>query len=321
MSGVGVMCISGVSAEVQALTRAALQKSALWLAYQQESAGGDAQGAALLLFGMGCALGALDPSERPAECLTAVESLTHEVADAWRSRQSNLTKDVWIGSFVTPMMAAGSLRGLGKASAEALGATLDVVWHTSEVKGWLEEDPTLLWSGKRLVHLLSGHSRDGWSRVWWRSQISELVSPYAADAACIRQVCVDLAALSAYGQLAPPLPASEKDYLEKALPFWLFCYVKDQDLDMVCPLLRGLHYMGVQSNPEFQDAIGFVLRRSSADGRFTMREAAVHLHSSDGRHGDQVSRLIYLPLTVASVWALVESVFPSNAPFRLNSHA
>jgi hypothetical protein len=301
--------------EMQDHARAVLRNSLTWLSSRTTN---DPHGAALLLFGMGCALGAMDAMDRSENCLSAIRLLAEKLNHSWSAERSSMTKETWEKSFVTAMMGAAAFRAVEKTSA--LGETLVAIWRISEANGWLQHNPTLLWTGRRLAHLIVPEAHDEFYGACWKPQFSALFAPYTIDAASIRQLCADVAAMTAYGQVNPRLPPLDKKRLEEALRLWLFCYLKDQDLDMVCPVLRALQYLGLSSTLEFEEAVAFVLQRSCADGRFAMRKAALHLYSSEGQLNHEVSRLIYLPLTVASIWALVECIFSSQTPFRLRSN-
>jgi hypothetical protein len=151
------------------------------------------------------------------------------------------------------------------------------------------------------------------SRTWWSSEVSKLPSKYRISPSAIRQMVADVAAMSAYGQFQPPMPNPEREYLQDTLPFLTFYYLKEQDLDMVNPLLRALRYTRMTEIAEYRQAIEFVLGRSRVDGSFSMRDMATHLQSVSDRAAINVRRDIHLPLTTASIWALVDCVFPESA--------
>jgi hypothetical protein len=78
-------------------------------------------------------------------------------------------------------------------------------------------------------------------------------------------------------------------------------------------LLGGLRYARLTDVAEFHDAVQFVLSRKRADGRFTMRDLAAHLHELSCEPPLDGERPIHLPLTVGSIWALSDCLFGALA--------
>jgi hypothetical protein len=141
-------------------------------------------------------------------------------------------------------------------------------------------------------------------------------SHYLADAAEIQETLATLAILTAYGSLAPKLTESEVEFARKALPFWTFYYIKERDLDNVCPLVRTMKYLRLEGQPEYVEGLRYVLRQAREDGSFATSDLSCKCLSRFSAESLDVERTINLPLTVAAVWTLLECFNEGGSPLR-----
>ena len=297
-----------------------LRRAAMWLAEfgAEVRSVFDEDLAAPILFGIGCALGPRGTAPS-ADRLSAIRrGLADQLAAAWTSRPRDFYLKFASGGFVRSMMAAAVLEPNNEAT-KAMQHICQNAWQAVEASGVLDESPTLLWTGRRLFAAIGGDTPGLMSSTWWESEISNLTPPHLVSAAALQQMIADLAAMSAYGAFAPPLPRAEREYLRDTMPCLTFFYVKERDLEMVNSLLRGLRYAGMTDVAEFGEALRFVFGRSRSDGRFTMRDLATHLQALSSGATFDVQRTIHLPLTVGSVWTLCECL-SSAGPFVANAH-
>lgn len=260
------------------------------------------------LYGICYALRPLDGHEWPGAYPT-IERLTEHLASEWIRRPQEFRAAFQSGGFVSPMMAAASLE-IDVPAAKTIREICCHEWLAVEASGTFSECPTLLWTGRRLMDNISPGSCIA-KPIWWRSEISNLTSAYEISPASIQQMVAALGAMTSFGKSLSPLPDIERDYLENTIPFLLFYYLKEQDLDLVNPLLRALQYMRKSDLPEFAQGVRFVLDRSRPDGRFTMRDIVTHLHSLATQSQIDPVKSIHVPLTVSSIWSLVDCQFPS----------
>ena len=297
-----------------------LRKAATWLAEfgAEVRSVFDEDLAASILFGIGCALGPRGTAPS-ADGLSAIrQGLADQLAAGWTSRPSDFYLKFASGGFVGSMMAAAVLEP-NKEATKAIQYICQNAWQAVEISGVLDASPTLLWTGRCLFAAIGGDTPRLLSPTWWESEISNLTPAHLISTAALQQMIADLAAMSAYGAFAPPLPRPEREYLRDTLPCLTFFYVKERDLEMVNSLLRGLRYAGMTDVAEFDEALRFVLGRCRSDGRFTMRDLAMHLQALSSAPAFDVQRTIHLPLTVGSVWTLCECLFAAG-PFVANAH-
>ena len=104
-------------------------------------------------------------------------------------------------------------------------------------------------------------------------------SYYLADSAEIQEIVATLAVLTAHGRLTPQLTQPEIESAETAVPFWTFYYIKERDLDNVCPLLRTLQYLHLEDLPEYDEAVHYVLRQAREDGSFATADLSCNFLS------------------------------------------
>jgi hypothetical protein len=301
-------------AELRSLTKPVLRNAAQWLAESGEGAihASDFDAGTLIIFGLCYALRPLAASEWPTGVSEIIRRLTEHLASQWASQAEEFHDKFVSGGFIGPMLAAAVLQA-GDEAAEKLSEICRNEWRMAEASSAFAACPTLLWIGRRLLADMTDDAPDLLSCTWWSSEVSKLRSKYAISTSAIQQMVADVAAMSAYGRFQLPMPRRERDYLRHTLPFLTFYYLKEQDLDMVNPLLRALRYTGMTDIPEYRQAIEFVLGRSRIDGSFSMRDLATHLQSLNARPTINVRRVVHLPLTAASIWALVDCVFPESA--------
>lgn len=300
--------------ELKEPTKSVLRNAVQWLAQYGETIldAPDCGAGPLILFGLNYGLRPLQGSERPTGVSEILRRLTDHIASQWALQARELHNNFLSGGFVSPMLAAAVLPVSSGAAKQLLEICSDE-WRMAEASNAFAASPTLLWTGRRLLANMGDTTPELRSRTWWSSEVSMLPFKYRIPPSAIRQMVADVAAMSAYGRFQPPMPNPERDYLQDTLPFLTFYYLKEQDLDMVNPLLRALRYTRMTEIPEYPQAIEFVLRRSRADGSFSMRDMASHLQSASDSAAINVRRDVHLPLTVASIWALVDCVFPESA--------
>lgn len=299
---------------IRSSIRPVLRRAAQWLAECGEAAvwDPDLDTGPLTLFAMRYALRPLAADDWPDGISETTRQLAEHLALCWASQAGQFHDRFISGGFVLPMLAAAVLR----ADDVAAGKVKQICrseWQKAEAGGAFVAHPTLLWTGRRLLVAMMDDAPTEQPRPWWSSEVSNLTSRYSIAASAVRQLVADVAAMTGYGRFQPPLPTRERDYLRHTLPFLTFYYVKEQDLDMVCPLLRALRYTGITDVPEYRRAIEFVIGRSRTDGSFSMRDLAAHLHARSARPPIDLRRTVHLPLTAASVWALVDCAFPERA--------
>lgn len=261
-----------------------------------------------ILFGICSAVRPLQVDEWPSDTSELIECLVVRLADELASPRGEACES---SGFVSALMAAAALQSKSQPAA-ILREICTNRWRSIEESKIFARSPTLIWTGRWLVTSITGETSRFFSQTWWKSEISKQISQYAISIPSIQQIIADLAAMSAFGAVVPPLPGPEREYLERILPFLTFYHVKEQDLDIVNPLIRALRYIRLVDIPEYRDALDFVLGRYQKDGSFTMRNMAAHLHSLDPQARINVQSNIHLPLTVGSIWALLDCFFPGN---------
>jgi hypothetical protein len=304
------------SEDLDKSVRRALYNAARWLCDTCTAllAKGETATLTAALFGICSALRTVDGQEW-TESYPTIERLTEHLAYEWTRYPQEFRESFLSGGFVSPMMAAASLE-IDVPAAKKFREICCQEWRAVEASGTFSECPTLLWTGRRLMDNISPGSCVA-KPIWWRSEISNLTSPYKISTSAIQQMVAALGAMTAFGRFLSPLPDLEKKYLEKTLPFLLFYHLKEQDLDLINPLLRALQYMRMSDLPEFAQGVGFVLDRNRPDGRFTMRDIVTHLHSLATQSPIDPVKSIHVPLTVSSIWSLVDCQFPSRGVFRI----
>ena len=136
----------------------------------------------------------------------------------------------------------------------------------------------------------------------WLPALDDDTLPYVAPPDLVRQIATSIALVTDFGTLRRTWPPSLVD----TLTFWVFCSMRDDNLDLVCPLVRALSFLDCPDIDEFRDAIAFILRHQREDGRFSAQELSLLQCSRKNAEFDLL-RDAYLPMTVASVWTLTEA--------------
>jgi len=244
---------------------------------------------------------------------TVSQRLAERLARDWTSTPSAIRKEFQARRFVMPLLVAAVSRPWGEAG-RLLRSTCEQEWQVLREEFLADDNPILFGTGVRLISLIRGEQPQH-MRVGWRMEIETTAPPYAVDPSAVRQITAELALLSAYGNLDLRLSDPVSSYLRAMLPYLMFIYLKDRDLETVCLLLRSLNYMRLRSVPEFSDGIEFVLQHNSRDGYFAMHSVALHLHTL--RSQRDLRRSVFLPLSVSALWALGECLFPMRAPLLL----
>jgi hypothetical protein len=296
------------------VARKAIDRSGAWLAglAADRSADLDDEGACLLLFGLACAHN-LTEASRDGDWGTIAHRLAERLAHDWTSKPSAIRAEFNARRFVLPLLVAAVSSPWGEVG-RLLRSACEREWQVLREESFADDNPILFWTGQRLISLIRGEQPQR-LRAKWRMGIETMVPPYAVDPPGARQITAELALLSAYGNFDLELPILVGRYLRAMLPSLMFMYLKDRDLEMVCVLLRALNYMGLRSVPEFSHGIEFVLQHNCRDGYFAMHSMALHLHTV--RSERDLRRSVFLPLSVAALWALAECLFPMRAPLSL----
>jgi hypothetical protein len=297
---------SGTEPPLVSQVRVAARKAVRWLANLADSrlCDRDIQGLCLSLFGISCALRLFPAGERPtAEGQRETERLLDRLTGLQRGLRSSFRQS----SSVTPLMAAASLMSTSTAAKSFQSVCLRE-WQVMETKDEVMANPTLLWTGRHLASTITGEIF-GSSSIDWMPQATAL-SKYTAKIDEIPRLAGVLAAMTAFGRIASLSRETEHGPVEQALRFWTFFFVKNRDLDTVCPLLRALAYLGLQSLPEYSEGLSFLVHQGKADGHFGMHEMSIHLQAANAVAALDTEREIYLPLTVAGLWTLATCIPP-----------
>jgi hypothetical protein len=133
----------------------------------------------------------------------------------------------------------------------------------------------------------------------WLPVLEDDTFPYVAPAELVRGVATSIGLETAFGERPHRWPEALGD----ALTFWAFCCMKDDDLDLLCPVTRALAYAGLQKTEEYGEAIDFILRHQRDDGRFSAQELSVANYAAANEGFDAV-RDAWLPLTAGAMWTL-----------------
>jgi hypothetical protein len=177
-----------------------------------------------------------------------------------------------------------------------------------ETKDEVMANPIFLWTGRHLASTITGETFGSVSIDWIPHAAT--LSKYTAKIDEIQRLAGALAAMTAFGRIASLSRETEHGPVEHALRFWTFFFVKNGDLDMVCPLLRALAHLGLRSLPEYSEGLSFIVHQRKADGHFGMHEMSIHLQAANAVAALDIEREIYLPLTVAGLWTLATCIPP-----------
>ena len=128
-----------------------------------------------------------------------------------------------------------------------------------------------------------------------------------ADEERLRSTCNDLAAATIYGR--HPLAADDPHgaaELGRVLGTILVQNLRQYDLDLAALLLRVLNYIGLGNAPEAIAAVRFIGSQQQHDGRFGYFSAECEDLAFKRVEKFDAIRDVYLPTTVACLWALAE---------------
>jgi len=273
----------------------------------------DEQGLCLGLFGISCVAKALPRNGSPSTDTPTAEMILARLTAGPRGAES-LRASFARGGFVTPLMAAAALAVDSPAAARYRQLCLEE-WAALERSPWPDDSRVALFTGRLLAKLIVGEAPEPLGSLGALSHLNRLAR-YTARPQGIHAVIRELAVRSAFGQLEVVLNEGEREILTDALSFWTFFHLKERDLDLVCPLVRALGYLRLNDLPEYGQGVEFIIRQGKSSGRFGMQEMATHLKSLATQERSDTERELQLPLTVASVWALLESHCFAAMPFR-----
>lgn len=133
----------------------------------------------------------------------------------------------------------------------------------------------------------------------WLPLVSHRTFPYSVPPPIIRKIANDIGAMTLFGSRSAQVPPGLSDDLSEALRLWVFCCIRDDDLDLLCPLARALSFLGETPS----ESVRFILDHQRSDGRFSAQEFALARYGLE-RPEVNLAYDVYLPLTVASLWTL-----------------
>jgi hypothetical protein len=270
------------------------------------------------LFGVCCAL-RICPHPAGSVASELRERIISGLLDSLNLRASETVQGFRRGGFIPALMAASSL---DMSSLEGDRYTEIVVQEWERLKNQRGVDTSSLsyWTAGYLASLLTKQTSPPPPKLIAGPWLSPLFR-YTASPSQIQQVSQLIAAASTFGNTAFAIGDECCHQLEELLLFWAFYFAKERDLDMICPVLRSLEYLACTSAPEFCDGLEVVVLQCKRDGRFGMHEMAARLYGPDIWKQLTCDREIYLPLTVAGIWTLLECTRPDLSPFRNASAA
>ena len=121
----------------------------------------------------------------------------------------------------------------------------------------------------------------------------------------------NIAAATRFGQQPLRADVEIQRYLGRLLPVILLQTLRDYDLEMGTILLRTICYLDLPRTKAIDLAIEFLIDQQQSDGRFGYLaiESAGIARSTELGSVDITSKL-YLPITVACLWSLAETLVP-----------
>ena len=269
------------------------------------------------LFGVCCALRVCPHSANNAVASSELrERLISALLEHWDLNASETAGRFRQGAFIPALMAAASLdvpSPQGDRYAEM------VLQQWDELTNDQSPEPTSLscWTAEYLASLIVKRQSPPPLKLTAGQWLLPLFR-YTATTTQIQHITQQVAAATKFGNCPAPLDNEYRHQLEDLLLFWAFYFVRERDLDMICPVLRSLEYLRCTSVLEFCEGVDVVVLQCKRDGRFGMHEMASRLHALASPESN-CDREIYLPLTVASVWTLLECTRHELSPFR-NAH-
>jgi len=297
-------------------TQHAASRALRWFAGTLNAAmkGFDFEASCTGLFGVCCALRVCPHPGGSVVSSELRERLISALLDSWNLGARGAVEGFRRGAFVPALMAAASL---DVPSPQGDRYSEIIVRQWEELKNHRGLDTTSLsyWTAEYLTSLLAKRQSPSPPKLIAGPWLSPLFR-YTATTSQIQHVTQQIAAASTFGNSAFAIDDDCRDQLRELLMFWAFYFAKERDLDMICPVLRSLKYLGCTSGPEFYDGLDLVVLQCKRDGRFGMHEMAAQLYGLDLRKQLNCDREIYLPLTVAGLWTLLECTRPDLSPFR-----
>jgi len=129
----------------------------------------------------------------------------------------------------------------------------------------------------------------------------------------IQEIATRIALASAYGTGDLVMTSETREMLTTSLSVWLLDFARKYKLDLVSLLVRSLAYLGVADHAPARQAVAFMLAQLHPAGRFGFFGPEVaRAHKKEGSFDESVE--LYLPTTLACMWALAECRDPA---FRL----
>jgi len=177
-------------------------------------------------------------------------------------------------------------------------------------------DRASVWTGHLLEAMLEakGDAISEASRFDAQMSLVDATSGYEIRAEEIRDWLARLAVRTGFGRRRDCLEPEELCALEARLPLLTFWALKRGDLDLLCPLVRGLHAGGFHDIPEYVDGLLEIASSATLQGAFALQELTLDwVRSPESRVG--LEREVLLPLTAASAWTLCECLYPDRSPF------
>src|SRR5262249_8823196 len=127
-----------------------------------------------------------------------------------------------------------------------------------------------------------------------------------ADDERINRVVSRVTAASAYGTAEVVASSSARDMLGTATGVWLLDSSRRYKLDRVASLTRTLAYLEAVRSTPGREALDFLLAQQHPTGRFGFFGPEV-MHARRTTPGFEEYVELYLPVTLACLWALAES--------------
>jgi hypothetical protein len=297
-------------------TQLATSRALRWFAGALDAGmkGFDFEATCTALFGVCCALRVC--SHPPGSVVSSElrERLISALLDNWNLRTSETVERFRRGAFIPALMAAASL-DVTSPQGDRYSEIIVQQWEGLKNHRGLDTTSVSYWTAEYLASLLAKRPSPPppeliagpWLLPFFR---------YTATPGQIQHITQQIAAASTFGNSAFTVRDECRHPLEELLLFWAFYFAKERDLDMICPVLRSLEYLGCTSAPEFADGLDVVVLQCKRDGRFGVHEMAARLYGLGLGEQLNCDREIYLPLTVAGVWTLLECTRPDLSPFR-----
>lgn len=123
--------------------------------------------------------------------------------------------------------------------------------------------------------------------------------------------CKYVFALTEFGTKSTPTQSGLHNTVQY-LRYLTFYHTKNRDIDLVCPLLLALKYLGAEGCWEYSSATEYLLNSQNQDGSFGLYEIELYLDSL--AKDDVRNRIedIYLPVTVLASWSLATLIGKVN---------